>query len=71
MRVTQTIERPEEKAKRSNSVWKWKHSSRFENATWDKEQVLADFRSWPTGKVLNWKLSAKEHKYVVTMLTSS
>ena len=61
MRVAQTIDTPEQKAKCSNSVRKRKHSSRFENATWDKEQVLAGLRSWPTGKVLNWKLPAKEH----------
>ena len=61
MRLAQSFETPEQKANRSNSVRKRKHSPRFENAIWDKEQVLADLRSWPTGKVLNWTQFAKEH----------
>ncbi len=38
-----------------------KHSPTFENATWDKENVLEDLRSLSSGTRINWSKFAREH----------
>lgn len=52
----QAFETPEARHNRclNNPISERKHSPRFENVTWDKEQVLADLREWPVENTINW-----------------
>ena len=63
LRLAQAFETPEAKRNRylNNPTSERKHSPKFENVTWDKEQVLADLRQWPVGNTINWSEFARQH----------
>ena len=63
LRLSQSFETPQAKRTRveSSAPKLKKHSPSFENATWDKENVLEDLRSFPNDTKINWSKFAREH----------
>lgn len=63
LRFTQSFETPKQKQSRVSNrpVKEQKHSPKFDNVLWNKENVLADLRAWPVGDIINWFEFAREH----------
>ena len=73
LRLSQSFETPQAKRARveSSTPKVKKHSPTFENATWDKENVLEDLRSLSSGTRINWSKFAREHNVLAIVRVRS